>query len=344
MKKKQFSILGMLLMLLVSCEQGGIEDAVRISFKDFRNPIELKGEILPVETLWKPGNIFFSDSVLLVIDNSYGDHFVLIYDKELNQIAEQVPKGIGPNESVVCWNLQMIAGDIWAFDLQTNQMKAYLKDDFLTKSHIAPHNTVTLKQQHISVALLSNKNFVSNNANTNHLLVLYDSVGIKINSRYASYPNFSTVDHNNKQKDLLFENRVVYSEKQKRIVVLYRYTDLMDIYDEDLKLISRVHGPDQFLPVLTPDGSLTRETRRSYNIGRLTSDEIWALYEEGNYIPSSPPWVLYPDKILVFDFSGKPLRSYHLDHRLLSFCVDEVNRIIYGLTELEEYTIVKFHY
>jgi len=340
MKKNHFPIL---LILFVGCVQNEIEDAEFFSYKDFGNPIELKGEILPAETLWKPVRIFFSDSVFLVVDNSYGDYFVLIYDRELNQIAEQVPKGIGPNESIICWNLQITAGDIWAFDPQTNKMKAYRKGDFLTKSHLVPHNTVTFKEQHIAMALLSNTNFVGYGGTIDHVLNLYDTNGKKIINKYASYPKLSAgKNKTNMEKILLFENRIFYSEKHKKIVVLYIYTDLIDIYDEDLNLLSRIHGPDRFFPALTSDGSPTRETRRAYNIGHLTSDEIWVLYD-GEYYPAQPPDI-YPNKMFIFDFSGKPLRFYNLEYPLHSFCIDEENRVIYGLAELEDYSIVKYCY
>ena len=336
-----------LLILFTCCVRNEVENAKHIFLKDFDSLIELKGEILPTETLWKPVRIFFSDSVFLVVDNSYGDNFVLIYDRELNQIAEQVPKGIGPNESLVCWNIQIIAGNIWAFDPQTNQMKAYLKDDFLTKSHIIPQSIVTFKEQHLTMALLSNNNFVGNNiTQKDHVLNLYEHDGVKNMSKYAHYPKLAADDNKTIiEKNRLFENRVIYSEKHKKIVVLYIYTDLLEIYDEELNLISRIHGPDQFIPALTSDGSPTKETRLAYNIGCITSDEIWALYN-GDFYSNvvSPSSIKYPHKMLVFDFLGKPLRSYNLEYPLHSFCIDEENRIIYGLSELEEYSIVKYKY
>jgi hypothetical protein len=337
------SYLLIFLILSVGCAQNKIEDTMYVSFNDFGNPIELKGEILPTETLWKPISIFFSDSVFLVVDNSYGDYFVLIYDKELNQIAEQVPKGIGPNESLICWNLQIIESNIWAFDPQTNQMKAYLKDDFLTKSHIIPHNTVTFKEQHITMATLSNMNFIGYNITSDNILDSYDPTGIKNKNIFASYPKLSEGGNKtNMEKNLLFNNRVFYCEKHKKIVVLYIYTDLIEIYDEGLNLISRIHGPDRFIPTLTYDGGPTRETRLAYQVGRHTSDEIWALYDGDLFPRDSHP--KYPNKMLVFDFFGKPLRFYNLEYPLHSFCIDEENRIIYGLAEIEDYCIVKYHY
>ena len=346
MKKIQLLIF---LTLLLSCSQNKIEDAVQISLKDFGNPIVLKGEILPVETLWKPMKIFFSDSVFIVIDISYGDHFVLIYDRELNQIVEQVPKGIGPNESIVCWNIQIIENDIWVFDPDMRKMKVYAKDGFLTQSHLIPHTTVSFNEQVSTMVSISNQNFVGQSfAATENMLSFWDSNGIMNKTKGAAYPKLSTGGRkSNSEMFVLFENNVFYSEKQKKIVALYRYTDLIEIYDEDLNLLSRIHGPDQFLPALNPvNGLPVKETKSAYyGYCFLTSNEIWALYW-GDLYPARviPPRPVYPHKMFVFDFSGKPLRSYNLEYPLHYFCIDEENRTIYGLAELEDYSIVKYRY
>ena len=344
MRKKHFLII---LTLLVGCTQNEIEDAVHISLNDFGNPIEMKGEVLPAENLWKPMKVFFSDSVLIVIDISYGDHFVLIYDRELNQIAEQVPKGLGPNESIVCWNIQIIENDIWVFDSDKRQMMIYPKDDFLTKSHIIPHSTVTFSENLLEMVTISNQNFVGQSfTSAENGLSFWDPTGIINKNKYATYPKLSTGGSKNNIEMLsLFQNNIYYSEKQKKIVALYKYTDLLEIYDDSLNLLARIYGPDLFLPVLNPNATPNRETKAAYDYGFLTSDEIWVLYWGDFYSNTvKPPRVIYPHKMFVFDFSGKPLRAYNLEYPLHFFCIDEENRIIYGLSEIDGYCIVKYRY
>ena len=342
--KKTFIVF---LFLFVGCNQNKIENAVYILLKDFGNPIELKGDVLPAETLWKPMKIFFSDSVILVIDISYGDHFVLIYDKELKQIAEQIPKGLGPNESIVCWNIQIIGNDIWVFDPDMRKMKIYPKDDFFTKSRIIPHNTVTFNEQVSTMVTISNQNFVGQSFTAiENGLSFWESTGIINKNIYASYPKLTNMGTlSNIEMHILFENNVYYSEKQKKVVALYRYTDLLEIYDDSLNLLSSIHGPDQFLPKLNPDARPNKETKAAYHYGFLTSNEIWVLYWGDFYSNTvSRTRMIYPRKMLVFDFFGKPLRTYNLEHPLHFFCIDEDNRTIYGLSELEDYCIVRYRY
>ena len=343
MKKNQAIIL---LTFLVCCTQNKIHDRVYFTYKDFRTPIELKGEILHAEILWKPRAIYCIDSALVILDEKYGDYFVQVYNKEnFNLIAENIPKGIGPNESISCWSLQINSDYVWAFDVQTRKIKAYSRDDLLTKTDVIPYKTVEFDELHLTIASLSNKTFVATSiTDTENLLSLYDFNGKKSNSINTSYPQLD-IEHGAIDKKRLFENRILYSEKNNKIIVLYVYTDIIDIYDENLNLLSRIQGPDHFMPELGLRGDFVHivkgKTKFAYNQGFLTSTEIWTLYNG-----SSPDetGIKYPDKIFVFDFNGKPLRSYNLNYPIHSFCIDEKNKILYGLSENIEGGIIKFDF
>ena len=75
------------------------------------------------------------------------------------------------------------------------------------------------------------------------------------------------------------------------------------------------------------------------SLSNLTSDEIWVLYEEG---VSPGPDMELSGRMFVFDYNGKPLRSYHLEYPVSSFCIDENTHTLYGLSESPEICIIKF--
>jgi hypothetical protein len=337
----------LLFVYLCSCTNTQIENtSVYFSNKDLGNPIELKGEVLPNDSLWKPSNIYVVDSMIVLIDSDYGDSFVQVYDKEcLNLIVENVPKGIGPNESINCRTLQIEEDYIWASDLQSRIMKAYLKDDFLTKSNVAPQKSTSFNEQFYRLVALSNNNFVGASlTDVDNLLCLYDHHGVKNRNVKVSYPKIIGEGRTDTESLRLFENRIFYSEKNHKIIVIYIYSDLIDIYDESLNLLSRIYGPDHFLPVLKFSDNyaylVKDKTKFTYTQARMTSNEIWALYN--GISPSDDLSVTYPNKIFVFDFAGKPLRSYILDYPVFDFDIDEVNKTIFCLSETQEINIIKY--
>lgn len=49
------------------------------------------------------------------------------------------------------------------------------------------------------------------------------------------------------------------------------------------------------------------------------------------------------NRILEFDYSGKPLRSYNFSHDIEAFDIDYANRILYTIEERDEPVIMKYN-
>jgi hypothetical protein len=349
MKSKLF-MLFLLAFFLLSCSDSGqkkIKSAVYYDYENFGDPIYLKGEVLSIDSLWKPIRIWCEDSLLIFVE-SMNDYLIHTYHKEKGyKIAENIPYGMGPDERLNCWSLQFNSKNVWAFDMQTSTITSYPKFDFLTQNHILPDKTIRLKEPSTGVVYLLNGHIVSSSlADIYHLLSVYDQNGIRDTSKAVSYPETNyIVVHGNIAKRF-FENRIYYNEKNNRIVLFYVYMDLIDIYDANFNLLARIHGPDQFIPELDiseMDGkkrvhTIAHKTKFAYLSGYLTSNEIWTLY----YGISPEPGKELQNRIFVYDYTGKPLRRYYLEYPVSTFCIDEDEQVIYGLSEQPEPCVIKF--
>ena len=194
---------------------------------------------------------------------------------------------------------------------------------------------------------LSNSKFVASSlVDKESLLNLYEENGAKDTTYVINYPQINNEILTPHEAKRIFEYRIFYNETNNRIVVVYVYIDLIDIYDIDLNLKARIHGPDQFIPELDfyeIDGVknarlILNKTKLSYQSSHLTSDRIWALYN-GRPIQIGQE---FPNRILCFDYSGNPLHIYHLEYPVFAFCVDEKENAIYGISEQPERCIVRF--
>jgi hypothetical protein len=324
-----------------------VRDAVPYGYSDFGVPVELKGEILQLDTVWKPGRIGCRDSLLVLVEST-GDYLVHVFHREKGcQTARNMPYGIGPDERLNCWSLQLDTKQVWAFDMQTGAMTAYPAPDFFTQSHVPPSRTVRLKGGVTGVVALPDGRLVASTlSDTENLLTVYDATGEKDTSIHVPFPELNGMTLDGYQAKRFFENRIYYNEKSDRIVLFYVYTDLIEIYDSRLRRIARIQGPDRFVPELKEretDGkkqmsTVAHKTKFAYLSGWLTGTEIWTLYygivpERGRELQ---------DRIFVYDYAGKPLRCCHLDYPVSTFCVDEENHVIYGLSEQPEPCVIKF--
>jgi hypothetical protein len=298
-----------------------------------------------MDSLWKPTGIYCEDSLLILVDNTT-DCFVQIYHKDnLDKIAENIPRGIGPDERLNCWTLQMDSEYVWAFDMQLRKLTAYEKKDFYTESKIKPEKAVDFLEWPIAVVSLRNEKFVASClTDETNLLSVFDENANRDTTLSVDYPKLKHESIPDFLKKRSFENRIFYDYRSNKIVVFYVYTDIIDVYDDELKLIARIQGPDRFVPELKRENNhvsaIKNRTRIGYLNGAVTPSEIWALY----YGIYPEPGKDLQNRIFVFDYNGKPLRFYELEYPVFNFCIDEKNRLLYGLTENPEISVVKFKY
>lgn len=349
--KIKFYVIIVFSLLLSACkeESGMVKDATVFLKKDFKQIEYLKGEIMEVDSLWKPIRIWAYDSSLFTVD-LYFDSFVQIYDNKTGiKRVENIPKGIGPNELLNCWSLQFAYDKVWAFDMQQAKINVYEVSEFVKERNVVSIQSIKLQGAPTTVIALSDKSFLCSDLSDSQSLVThFDANGNKDNRLQVKYPEILDSDIPENLRKRFWENRIYYNPYNDKIVILYTYCDLIDIYSSDMKLEYRIQGPDCFAPILgnkkienhdfahiIPD-----QTKFAYLFGVLTDTEIWALY----YGISPQKGQEMQRTIFVFDYHGKPLRHYELDIPVTYFCVDSNEKCIYGLSEHPDPVIVKYHY
>lgn len=330
-------------------ECGIVKDATLFTVKDFVQTESLRGEIMKIDTLWKPVRIWSYDSSLVTVD-LYSDYFVQIYDSKTGiKKAENVARGVGPNELLNCWTLQFNQDRVWAFDMQQARINAYILSDFIEKSSVSPITSIKFNGAPTSAVALSDGTFLcSDLSDTENLVTHYDAYGNKDDKLKIGYPQLKRDDIHENLNKRFWENRIYHNPYNEKTVVFYTYADLIDIYDSDMQLEHRIQGPDCFIPTLgyrQVDGHdfayiIPEQTKFAYLFGVLTDTEIWALY----YGVSPQKGSEKQHTVFVFDYQGNPLRHYELDIPITYFGVDSKAKCIYGLSEQPEPVIVKYQY
>lgn len=342
------TLLLFLACMALSCanEKKHYQNVALYHYHDFGTPIGLKGEILPLDSIWKPTRIWSKDSSLILAES--GDDFLVhVYHKGKGyKTAWNIPYGIGPDERLNCWSLQLNESNVWAFDMQKGMVTSYPSPDFFTKSNITPTRSTLLKGGVTGVACLPDGRLVTSAlSDTKNLLSVYDANGNLDTTVRVQYPALKNMILPDNMEKRFFENRIYYQEKSDKIVLFYVYTDLIEIYGSNLQLLARIHGPDQFVPELQVHevegkkqaSAISNKTKFAFLSGYLTDNEIWVLY----YGISPEPGKELQDRIFVYDYTGKPLRAFHLQYPISTFCVD-TEGVLYGLSEQPDPCVIKY--
>ena len=334
--------------LLYSCSQDNVkndEKLTNVTYEDFGELITLKGEVVNNDSLGNPHDIYCTDNELIFIDISQ-DNLVQTYSKDgMTKLSENVHSGTGPNESIICSMLQILDSQILAYDLMSQSLKAYDRNIFVKQDNVKPIKDIHLKEDAAYILKTRSKDYITmSHAHNETLLCLYDSLFNRkdISVAYPYLDETSELDDRALRHHYI--HKAYYDEYNDKIVVMYYLADMIDIYDSNLNLLSRVHGPDNYSPkMIFVNNMYAAKIGKTYQCicgGYLTQNYIWALYD-GNVFTDEDFPVGF-DRIITYDYSGKPKNIYKLDIPILFFCVDEKNRTIYAIANHPDPCIIKF--
>jgi hypothetical protein len=335
-------------LLFISCHEREYKSSVRFSYSDIPEKIHLNGTVVDFEDIYKPVRLYIRDSILFTVNQSQ-EYFVTTYNlNSTKKIGDFVPFGSGPNEISYLNAIQFTDSSVWIFNQMGRNLFKYGYEQFLYNREIVPRMKV--KTDDADRVLVADSLLLTTSLSRREArFSIYDMTG-KFLRDAGELPD-AGIDMT--ELEMLESNfcDIVLNPVDKSVFVAYMNTDLIEIYDKNGNLKSRMHGPEHYFPVrkeTSSDGvkrvrSVAGETRDAYFWPVAFEDEIWAIYSGKVYDPSVSNAFLSND-IIVFDWNGRPVRQYTVDIPFLSIAIDRLNSAIYGITLNPEFSIVKYNY
>ncbi len=128
--------------------------------------------------------------------------------------------------------------------------------------------------------------------------------------------------------------------KTKDILLSYRYTDVIEIYNKKGELKYSLQGPESFNIEFQPRQrgmGKTKDTRKAYVNSYVTEENIYLLYsgckrQDKNWSNGM--------ELFVFSWDGKPLKRYTLEEPIYAFAIDEKEQLLYSYSLETENLIV----
>lgn len=342
------------ILTLSACsgEKASYANCTSFSLSDIPVQEALTGKMIESEDIIRPMKIYIKDSLLFTLRNT-DEYFVSCFrfaPDNLRKIGDFIAFGSGPNEALQLISLQFGDSTVWGLDAPRSRLHQYTFRQFMTEGEITPQTSIALTNVQPTQALIVDNMIVANTVQfPDFRFSIYDMEGKHI-TNIGKLP-----DSGEKQTPLekleSYINCMSIRPDNELIFVSYMQTDLIEMYDKNGTLKTRIHGPDHFFPARkeVSDGATKRviskigETRDAYFSPVAFADEIWVLYC-GNFFDPSIPYSELSNRIIVFDWNGKPIRTYTTDIGIFSLDVDRENRVIYALTVNPEFGVVAFSY
>jgi len=291
----------------------------------------------------RPAKIIRKDS-LYVILTPYSQYRFVVYNHVSGQLKRLVPAGSGPHEGLYFLNMNLNGNVVSSFDFGTGrlveiELTQYSKADYVP----------------VFTDLATDGKTPLGGLRAGNLLI---STGIYPEGRYrctnpadgtdhfsVSYPECAGVSMSDSLKSIFYaSNCMALHASRKRLVcanMQYGCLDICDIEGNALRRINEVHLNR---PGITVQHKRPRKTGMWYPISytrynlfgfcdlTTSEDYIFALYSGRTY----REYKGQVDKgriILVFDWEGSHVRTYHLPHSCSSVSYDKTTNSIYALSQ-----------
>lgn len=289
-------------------------------------------------------------SEMLVYDNhlfikTFGrakEKHISVYSIEEDSIkAEYVGIGNGPDEMISC-EMNRLDDELWLYDVSKMRVSKMKVDSSCSFSSPQMEH-YKLDRYYYRTAMLNDSIMLGTNDYSDEKAMKISFVNLKT-GEVLKRGQFSYINQSVDLPPLIdaYSCYVDVNPRTKDILLSYRYTDVIEIYDMYGGFKRSLHGPDCFNVEYQPlsDGkSMGKlpETRKAFVNSYVTADFIYLLYSgckktEENWSNGT--------QLLVYTWDGKPYKRYWLGESIYSFAVDELQGKIYSFSLNTETLIV----
>lgn len=318
-----------------------VENAIKLNdiqttFDEF--PIVDSLEFIPFSDslLEEPSNMLISDDMLLIQTFCRAqDTYLSVFSLDENRIiSEVVKRGGGPNEMLSC-EMGLIDNQLWLYDMSKRRVGIAPIDSFVLSENpdIAWHE---LSHSYYNTAMLNDSIFLGTNNFESKLKINFVNL---FSGEFFERGNYSYLD-SSIDLGALIDACTCYADVNpvtKDILLSYRYTDVIEIYDSKGNIKHALQGPANFAPkfhIHSRHGmGKTPETRKAFVNTYVTGEYIYLLYSGCKRTEKNWP---YGNEIFVYSWDGKPQKKYVLPQFVYAFAVDESKGIIYSYSRQTE--------
>ena len=345
----QLSIL-CLLSFMFSCNEYKYANTRPFSISDIQETKYLTGEIVDMDEIIMPRFLFLKDNYLFTI-NYQQEHFVTVFHlPDMKKTGDFISFGNGPNEVLNVSNIQFQDSLVWVLDHSRQQINKYMLNHFFEEKEVVPGEKIKINESFEKILVMKDRLITNSLHHIRSRFSFYDMQGNFIENK-GNLPDAGV-----QMTDLeLFEAyfcKMALNPGDESIFVAYINTDLIEIYDSNGSLKTRMHGPDKFYSInkevslgngQQKISSIAGKTRSAYYNPIAFEDEIWTLYD-GKYFDRTVENGFLLNRIIVFDWDGNPIRQYITDIGFYALTIDRNNGVFYGITLNPEFAFVKFYF
>jgi len=323
------------------------------NLEDVPVPDTLRGKKLNLTALINPESIIWTGKYLVVGVGKTLDYFLDVVDPTSESLIKTLAKdGFGPGEISTAYQLEKgkSVNEVWVYD---HSQKLIASFDLESPSELYQKAFRQPDKMYLATDIrwLSDDSLICRLADGDDKFVLYDTLGNQ-RSTFGTWSQMMEDSslHPNVIKSV-HQGRSSINPVNEKYVLGGRFRDFIEILDLSSGKIFSTRGPEHIIPEFVVDYSagypmaqFTDRSLSSFYMDIMAGDEyIYALY----YGKSADLFYQNGElskEIFVFNYAGKLVKTYTLDHSLVTLAVDEKNKRFFGISSDKDPNVVIFEY
>lgn len=317
-------------ILLVGCKPKDIElNDITETFQSFQETDSLTFVAMADEVIHEPMKmIWLKDHLILRGNVLPGDSFLIDYSlKENKVVSKGIRKGEGPEELLNC-DIVLHGDDLWLYDSGKQKVCKLVADSVLSGNY-AMNQCHKVLPCYYSVELLNDSVLLG----TNDLTSRYKLAYLNLNSGETKSQALYSYLNEHIPLSALIDAGSCYINvhpHSKDIALSYRYTDVLEIYNQHGELKNSVQGPACFDVSFSVRSNRsmekTNKTRKAFVNNYVTDNYIYLLYSGCGRADKN--WS-YGTELFIYSWNGKPLKRYVLEQPIYAFAINDSDSELY---------------
>lgn len=338
MQASLLSMLFSLLVSLVSCYSGKVEDKDAYVFNQFPAEKAIVAEnYLKVDNIAVDGMLLYRDSFLLLRNapGSVSSHFSLFNLKNKSLLASCLPAGRKEGSSLAFLSYGISNNLLWVDDIVKNAVIAGNMDSISSGKGVA-FQEISMPLFYYSVQLMNgNKEAVGfGDYDAGYKLGIFDLSQGKVVKQLVPYSADSSHPVSRGEKTAYESFLFLKPFTNDKCVLACRYADRIEVVDLKNGQSKVVKGPENYAPRLTvisgSDGkelsTRNAETRYAFVKGKVTDKFIYLLYSGNNH---ESKYLNTGKYIYVYDWNGNPVQKISCNDYIVDFAVASDDKVLY---------------
>ncbi|MBG7631548.1 MAG: hypothetical protein IZT56_14115 [Bacteroidetes bacterium] len=332
--------------IIMSCKENSVEVTLNnnaIMFNEFPREDTITFENLGDYKTGVPKKIFFMDSTLILFNiPKKSKHLFNNYSLKKGEFSKgYVSKGKGPGETIGASCAGVIDDKLWFYDISLNKVLITDKKKAIKNNSFYPFKEYKLKNHYSRIDLMDSLNFygIGNFESTSQSII--EKTNLISNEKDEYYGEFrddlNDIEHGTIKG--VYNSSINIKPSGKSIVLGYRHTDLIEIYNLDSGKCIAVQGPEKYgVNFVAKKKTMSymgknEKTRKSFVSGTVTDNYIYLIYSGASAKNTSEEnrfdWQ-YGKFIYVYDWEGNPVKKIILDRHIYAIGISDDDKTLYS--------------